>query len=83
MCDCTRTRPPAVPLARKSARPSRAEQLFRVGVQFLGHVFHSVVVPDGTTGQRIHCGCVSSSPWDWPALTMTVSVARRSAFAPG
>ena len=83
MCDCARARPPAVSLARKSARPSWAEQLFRLGVQFLGHVFHSAVVPDGTTGQRVHCGYISSLPWDWPALTTTVSVARRSAFASG
>lgn len=56
----TRTRPPAVSLARKGAPPGWSEQLFRVGVQFLGHVFPPAVVPDGASGQRVHCGYVAS-----------------------
>ena len=54
----TRTRPPAMSLARESTRSGRVEQLFRVGVQFLRHVFHPTVVPDGALGQRDHRGYV-------------------------
>lgn len=59
MCHRTRARPPAVSLACKSPSLGGAEQLFRVSVQFLGHVFHPAVVPDGVSGQCIYCGYVT------------------------
>ena len=71
--------PPAMSLAQKSAHPGR-EQLFCVGVQFLGHVFHSTVVLDGVFGQRVHCGYVSSLAI--PSTNQS-TVGRSAAITPG
>lgn len=69
MHDRTRTCPPAKSLARKSTSTGRTKQLLCICVQFRGYVFHSVVVPDGAFGQRIHCGYASSLPYIERALT--------------
>jgi len=61
----TRTLPPAVSLVRESAPPGHFEQLFRVGVQSLGRVFHPTVVSGGPFGQ-----VRSALPQDGSALTL-------------
>ena len=81
MSSRARTRTPTMSFTQKSARPSRAKQLFRFVVQFLRHVFCSVVVPDRAFGQRVHCGYVSSLPPDKRPLKRKLQ--RRSAFTSG
>ena len=73
--DRTRTCPPAVSLVPKGASPGWIEQLFRVGVQFLGHVFHPIVVPDGPFEQRVYCGYASSLSCGDICLNVVVSFA--------
>ena len=72
--ECMITPEPILPpcLLCQRCSPGRIERLSCVAVQFLGHVFHPIVVPDGPSGQRVHCGYTPFLSCDDPCLSIVM-----------